>query len=431
MKGLFKPKSHGESNELPEPSGRVQINQMSESLPQVRATRVENLPSQGLIQSSFESCAMMHASSRSVALLRALMMPNDALVLPNTTSTSMVRSMHRESTWTVAALGLACTPPPSALSISRLLRDGSNFGCVADGITAGGKVNAYAAQLISNYILCWLAEYHPSLSEDTIRLKVQLEKLFQLASHFKNNMPRSFNAEGGSTTLAFATFKPIPLEAKSCLMIAGSIGDSACIVLHPQHGARMVTRLNRVSRDQMDTGGQITMSMGVHGEACPHVHRVPLDCHIILSTDGLTDNIHKQEIQQIIPLIVSSPFFQKTPETTQFFAELPNYEQLFMLVKEHGRDRLVTVSCADAAIRLTNYLSWVTHGLRETEQSFFGLSNKMKLEHMKPKPDLELIAEYEKRLEKLRAANAKGKPAGKTDDAIVLVMRPFHSRPRP
>lgn len=47
-----------------------------------------------------------------------------------------------------------------SINIVRYPRNGTNFGCVFDGVTAGGKINAMAAQAFAEFTVDWLLHNH-------------------------------------------------------------------------------------------------------------------------------------------------------------------------------------------------------------------------------------------------------------------------------
>ena len=51
--------------------------------------------------------------------------------------------------------------------------EGAAFGCVFDGVSAGGAVNAYAAQAFTSYCLEWLKDHHRCVTSTALLLRAK------------------------------------------------------------------------------------------------------------------------------------------------------------------------------------------------------------------------------------------------------------------
>jgi hypothetical protein len=56
---------------------------------------------------------------------------------------------------------------------------GTNFGCVFDGVSTGGKINVYAAQAFSDVCIKWLGRHHPLLNAHSCQ--EYAKQLFEMA----------------------------------------------------------------------------------------------------------------------------------------------------------------------------------------------------------------------------------------------------------
>eukprot|EP00045_Choanoeca_perplexa_P016975 m.236559 g.236559 ORF g.236559 m.236559 type:complete len:407 (-) comp17414_c0_seq3:2731-3951(-) len=308
--------------------------------------------------------------------------------------------------------------------------DGTNFGAVFDGVTAGGAVNAHAAQAFTDYTLRWFSQHKDVLSNMPTTLQPQLKLLFEQATSYENNPGGDHQAEGGSATAVVATFRRVPGPDVKFQLIGGYVGDAACVVLHPAHGARLVTKSRRREGCPSDTGGQLMMCMGISGKVLPLVHPIVPGTLVILTTDGFTDNVHRRDIENIVPLIVESTFFQDPVPTSvglKHPGRLPDYEELFNLLRAAPRSELTAVTCHDATTRLGNYVQWVTRSLKAQEERFYTLSTELDEWRAKGQAENGRAQALEHQLEQLIAARGHSKLAGKTDDCLLCVMKPYHS----
>ena len=229
--------------------------------------------------------------------------------------------------------------------------DGTNFGCIYDGVTSGGKRNAYAAQAFASFTLRQLAMHKMALvagiagsQEAPLPLGVArpapATALFNEAVDALNNPgqrdPR-WEAEGGAATGAFAAFADDvretppssslppqqPIEADGAigtpgaLMVVGAaLGDAAVIVLDLSAGtARQINAVERAGGSAADSGGQLNMCMGLSGRTQAFAERIPNDgTMILLATDGLTDNLPVDALRNLEPEPEPEPGREHTRE---------------------------------------------------------------------------------------------------------------------
>jgi hypothetical protein len=293
-----------------------------------------------------------------------------------------------------------------------------------------GAVNAHAAQAFADYTLRWFSQHKDILSNSEASLQPQLQLLFEQASSFHNNPGGEHQAEGGSATAVVATFRRLPGADVKFQLIGGFVGDAACIVLHPAHGARLVTKSRRREDSPMDTGGQLMMCMGISGKVMPLIHPIVPGTLVILTTDGFTDNVHRGDLESIVPLLVESTFFQEpvpSAVTLKHPCRLPDYEELFNLVRAAPRSELVSVTCHEATQRLGNYVQWVTSSLKAQEERFYTLSTELDELRAKGQGDGSRAQALDHQVEQLIQERSHRKLAGKTDDCLLCVMKPYHS----
>jgi hypothetical protein len=129
------------------------------------------------------------------------------------------------------------------------------IGAIYDGVTAGGKVNAYAAQSFSDNSLVWLAQNYrrfQALFVETLlaaqkqekpvsafcttytaglhALATELFTLLQRPELNPGNLNASHDALGGAATGVFSLLLPHPFLPDASLLCGASIGD-ACAML--------------------------------------------------------------------------------------------------------------------------------------------------------------------------------------------------------
>lgn len=271
---------------------------------------------------------------------------------------------------------IAFFPSPCLLSQSPR-SDGTNFGCLYDGVTAGGLINCHAAQAFAEYTLRWLAVNQPRLSIERDSCQLAFSQLFNECTHFSNNPGGDRQAEGGSATGVAAS---IVRRKRRLVLVGASIGDAACIVLNPGEDAAAVTKWHRVETNPKDSGGELMMSIGVQGIITAFVYPVTPNSMVILSTDGLTDNVLRSDLNRLLPLIVCSKFFEDGVEKPYpaRHSRLPSFETVWELCKAAPRQELDRVSVGSATRRITNYVHWVTRSLFREEQRYYALELAVK-----------------------------------------------------
>ncbi|EGD81752.1 hypothetical protein PTSG_02464 [Salpingoeca rosetta] len=258
-------------------------------------------------------------------------------------------------------------------------RDGTNFGAVFDGVTAGGRVNAYAAQAFAEYALRWLAVHKHRLHQiEGERLHQEVHNLFRQCIAKENNPGGNMQAEGGSATGVIASCHRT--QRGRLMLVGATIGDASAIVVDPDGGCRIVSRYQRSCASAKDTGGQLTMCMGVHGDINTFSEPLTEQSIVILTTDGFTDNILQSDFSNIIDVILRAPYFDDDPamrtSVDSDLSRLPDLRELRQLV---GRlESLDSVPCRSMVVRVSNYLKWVTRALHAREQDFYALQIEMR-----------------------------------------------------
>lgn len=306
-------------------------------------------------------------------------------------------------------------------------RNGTNFACIFDGVTSGGKINAYAAQAFTDFIMDWLAENHAGLGYGgETKLVDTARAAFTAATQAENNPGRadsSKQAEGGSATGAFIVFER-QSDGKAILHGA-SIGDAAAIIVRPVEGT--AHQLNPVYRKHdRDNGGQMTMCLGLDGQVWSFANEVSAHEFVVLATDGLTDNVLHEDFDRLIPLLMAARLFDtqvgfdceyiiKEPP------EAPTYAFLRKLVAGN-MDTAEHITCEAAARRLFNYVEWVTRIYHRQEEIYYGLELKLRAAR-----DDTARAPLQAELARMAAERKSRKKVCKTDDAMIIVLRPFHN----
>lgn len=337
-------------------------------------------------------------------------------------------------------------------------RNGTTFGCLFDGVTAGGEINAYAAQAFAEYSLKWLATNHDRLSIDDLAYGDQFREAFRQCTLFANSPDLARKAEGGSATAVMAT---VHRHRKNMYLLGASMGDAACMIVN-DHSVELASTWQRAEFAGHDTGGQLSMCVGLQGVAATFKKPINKFNIIILATDGLTDNIHRAELEKILFFVVTSPAFNLpvTAELPGKGAALPKYSELSAMFGLTRAEPANMLSCEMVCRRIKHYIGWVTEALYEQEQHFYGLEVALKkasaekdgaarLEIVRsalreaqnnaamsavPVPALptavsddgkELLGVLEGYMASLYKERKRNHKAGKTDDAMVVVLKPL------
>eukprot|EP00048_Salpingoeca_helianthica_P003412 m.67139 g.67139 ORF g.67139 m.67139 type:complete len:377 (-) comp12691_c0_seq2:40-1170(-) len=306
-------------------------------------------------------------------------------------------------------------------------KNGTNFACIFDGVTSGGKINAYAAQAFTDFMMGWLAENHADLGYGGEANLVDVARAaFQDATRAENNPGRADStkqAEGGSATGAFIAFQKAA-DGRAVLHGA-SIGDAAAIVVRPCEGT--AHQLNPVYRKhERDNGGQLTMCLGLDGQVWSFANEVAANEFVVLATDGLTDNILHEDFDRVVPLIMAAQLFDSIVAFDCEYIlkeppEAPTYAFLRKLTSGHV-DPPGDITCEAAARRLFNYVEWVTRIYHRQEEAYYGLCLRVREAH-----DDGTRASLQAEVTRMAADRKARKKVCKTDDAMIIVLRPFHA----
>jgi hypothetical protein len=274
-----------------------------------------------------------------------------------------------------------CVPRSRALSahLHHCRSLGINYGCIFDGVTAGGKINAFAAQSFTDSVLSWLGDNPTAFRRAQTERNTELARQVMLAATESRLNPGltepAYQADGGSATGAFVTFQKISKTAAH--LHGGSIGDVAVLVVHLRQ--ELARQLNPVFRKHdKDTGGQLTMSIGLDGPVWPLSCEVTSDEIVVLSTDGLTDNLNMPELDRVLPLILRAQLFDSiVPFDCEPICKSPPMKPTYTFLRDLTRnhlDPLAAVPCRAACVRLFNYVEWVTRSYFKQEEVFYDLS---------------------------------------------------------
>jgi serine/threonine protein phosphatase PrpC len=425
---------------------------------EARATSINFVASQGLIESSDSSVALLHESTAPPNYFRSKY--NSRQVL------NMDRGGYGQSN---------C---------------GTNFGCVFDGVSTGGKINVYAAQAFAEVCMKWLGQHHPILNRENCC--EYASELFQMAQHRQHNpglRNPAFDAEGGCATGSFAVFQRC--ANGSAIVHGAALGDAAAILVMENGTAKQLNVVSRIGDEdegggnmtskRSDTGGQICMGGEMSGEPysfCQQVHRGDF---VILTTDGLTDNVAHVDV---LPFVMSHTWFdtlvRDAPLPCPWLAQgtlqnkqrigascaaaeeakdgeeavtphLPSVQDLRTFIEhqpgfvEHVYEPIPSLTSAVVSQRLFNYLGWVTRYAYEQEEDYFGVQseyNDMMRKHFEEESKQRAEGTIEGRqpmpaeaktyeAEMKKQEKAKRRLPCKTDDVIIVAMRPFHEHRSP
>lgn len=209
-----------------------------------------------------------------------------------------------------------------------ICKDGSPFAALFDGVTVGGKRNAYAAQAFVDVCLATLSQRkHPFACATCGETKVVGRKmkraragnvtdvvssldstlpvgvartapaieLFEAAVDQGNNPgnvdPR-LDAEGGSATGAVVMFHQEAAVVNTNneqkprlrnLVVGAAIGDVAVLVVDVQAGScKQLNVVERIGNSKADSGGQLNMCIGVSGRVQAFAYPLPPDGLVLL-----------------------------------------------------------------------------------------------------------------------------------------------------
>ena len=357
---------------------------------------------------------------------------------------------------------------------------GVNVACVFDGVTAGGRINVFAAQAFADYTLNWLVQNRRRFKQGAGVNDGLARAVFSGAIEQANN-PKwtdpACDGEGGSATGVFAVVEQCDEASHhGYLTVSGAvIGDAAAILLcGEREEAQLISSLAFRRKDGRDTGGQLTLGMGIFGEiwsfSCPMGFRD----RILLCTDGLLDNIRMSELGLLLPLIIGSTFFDGAhathprsdakeeerplgvagadapapePGKRERGAGLPTAESLGAVLHPWPRESACAVPCDTAVRRLFNYVCWVTHASQTRENEYYDVVLEMKELSARratmqsgvatnpfEAPVADDAAAIDARLGELAAqkkalqARNRANKVGKTDDAILSIFSPLNDK---
>eukprot|EP00041_Stephanoeca_diplocostata_P025387 m.662151 g.662151 ORF g.662151 m.662151 type:complete len:522 (+) comp22738_c0_seq22:564-2129(+) len=409
----------------PSMHNRIRSGTTNELVPGM-STRINSLSSQGMFVSDDGSAALSHASTSPKNFYKACYNSDDVI--------NMDRGSFGHT------------------------RNGTNFGSVFDGVTAGGKINAYAAQAFSDCTYRFLMD-NAAKFEQGSGVNDQLAKdLFSAAIDPSSNpgtvSDGQYEAEGGSATGLFVMFQD---TGKRDYVIANgaSIGDTAAIVCYNRRCESHIISTGgyRRSASARDTGGQLIMCIGIDGEIWSFSAPVGRSDLVILCTDGLLDNVRSEEIPVLLPMIIRLDVFDAEapvgcPTTCADKAHLPTMSDVLMYAGKTRElvENMELPSPEIAARRLHNYVQWVTKGLMDLENAYYAHELKARKLH-ETKGDIKRQSQlqgdyteenihrmagldgqlFDLNQEKMKMiSDRKGTYAGKTDDVIIVVMRPKH-----
>jgi serine/threonine protein phosphatase PrpC len=450
----------------------------------MQLTRIEELGSQGTVVSSDGTVAMVHES---------------------TTPPNYYRSKYALS---------------GGINMDRggfgRHADGTNVAVVFDGVSAGGKRNAYAAQAFARSTLSQLVSHKCAFAAQVtssagqpgstllppgVARTAPVLELFSAALDQANNpgeVDPSYEAEGGAATGAIVTFQQREIEGgePQLLLIGAALGDAAVIAVEPSSEAgtvllaRQLNQVERIGGRAADSGGQLNMCMGISGVVRAFAQPIHMKTLVLVCTDGLTDNLPTEEHEAavLLPWLMRCALLDNPvpgPGLAPAVAEkngeardsvsMPGAEAVMQALREAYTDagrviepepepepelrsseqgsRFEEVRDEPRVVgqRLRHYVEWVTRRLYASEQAYFGeearyhamvrqrlAAEAASYENGEEPDDVAMtshkqalleqeIAASQARLQELLDKQRAGPRVGpgKTDDALMVVMRPF------
>lgn len=273
--------------------------------------------------------------------------------------------------------------------------DGTNCAAIFDGVSAGGKINLFAAQAFADFVTERVARCAGQFQQGASVNDILARQMFEEAVASSNNPGRrheALNAEGGAATGMFVCIQ----ECKGkeyCIVNGAGIGDCTTFAIccggteagdepPPEEARQLSVTGFRRGRSAKDSGGQLTMSMGVDGTIWTFSQPVDHNDIVLLCTDGLTDNVYMPEACTIIPLVASSSYFDaipvhRYPASVGPGARLPRFADLEELTKQWPRTPADTLTPEKTVARLRSYVKWITLDEFDLEQRYYSAQMKI------------------------------------------------------
>lgn len=297
---------------------------------------------------------------------------------------------------------------------AKILQGGTTIAVVCDGVSKGGVASMHFAQGAATVALEVL-ERNPTLFAKSDP-QDGIELFAKVVDELKVRPGPVREMSSGATTCA--ALRSCPIEGGKHRVEGAALGDSS--VFHINSQTREIKQLNQVQRkagSKSDTGGQLTFEGLDRGKNTSSFSIIIEDTDMILMvTDGLTDNFNGGEkVEELLPLILFNPLFDQPVQTPWVQTVFPDKAELTQLKTQ---DSVPTP--AQAAVRCTNYVAWVTAERKKLEQ--IGHEKEQELKDLPPKEwPPEKKREIDELAEVLKGDRA---PCGKTDDVTVLAFIP-------
>ncbi len=262
------------------------------------------------------------------------------------------------------------------------LPDGTNGGCICDGMGGEGGFSTFWSQMVATYMIDQFSTKNFKFSTDKQTHEYQARQLFTncLVSLNKDLLQYKqlpFNGRGG-TTVALAKCTALPPEngIKQFLVQTGAVGDSA--IFHLCMESKKSTLLNPISRSETQATYGITRELLHTNQISTHSKQISERDIVILTTDGFTDNVCAGKFSQVIQLVAFSTFFDQPMEALlkiprpweTRYSRLPELLELQAFMCTEQNVACKTPSPAQITQRLTTYVkvvTWYIRSLFETQ----------------------------------------------------------------
>jgi hypothetical protein len=292
-----------------------------------------------------------------------------------------------------------------------------------------GPIALNASQAFASYALHWLADNHEKFHQGAGVNEGLATELFRNCSTKGVNKFADSACDGGSATGAFVTFER-RARRSSMFLNGGILGDCAVILLSVAEGVAHVIS-PRVRSLMSDPGGSISMGIGIEGPVWAFSALLDPTDLVFVTTDGVTDNIRAADLPALLPLIVSSSFFDEEPAAPCpcHHNEQPHtacLSHLRAFIPETSLQALSSVNCSLAGMRLLNFLLWTTREMRGEEEEYYAL--RLRLREKFLPGGAASRADLEARLGVMETKRATGALLAKTDDTGFVVLKPLHAQ---
>ncbi|MBS0655070.1 MAG: hypothetical protein JSR46_04780 [Verrucomicrobia bacterium] len=236
--------------------------------------------------------------------------------------------------------------------------DGSRYACLFDGTGGGGLESLYAAQDFTDEMLRLLRS-----------TPFQFSDVSEIGKGFVAQLLTQCSFARPTTNFGDATcvFVDCVQEKQKGVwhLSGGALGDSG--IIHIRHDGLRAHLFNTILKEDKtnmcDPGGCV----GRYGmlyqpdNICALSQELAAGDFVVLASDGLLDNLYRGAEDEVLSLIVSSPFFDRAiPEMHEHhFNHVPDPHELAKILKPF-KATSEAPTALQIATRLNHYIKFIT-----------------------------------------------------------------------